>query len=145
MGLLVGLSLAVILSGCGGTTVGESTSQQETRTSTAGQNENLRYQAVLEPMRSPVSMGKPIPFSIKVSENGQPVTGAGVEVHFEMKEMDHGDLAVKAEEETPGEYSGLMNLPMAGAWQAYIRVNKGDVQETTVIDLAAVSDEISTH
>lgn len=100
------------------------------------------FQTELKPATTPVSTGQEVIYTVTVSHEEQPVSGAKVEVALEMKEMDHGQNQFSVQEVSPGVYKGKAILPMSGEWQAYIRVEKDGKNETLLSSFEAVGEMI---
>lgn len=69
----------------------------------------------------------PATMRIRISDaKGQPVTGAAVEFHVTMIDMDHGDQKVSASMVAPGVYEGKVTYYMIGAWTLEVRAKRGN-------------------
>lgn len=100
------------------------------------------FSVEFHPSETPVPTGKEIMYTVKLTHDKQPVSGAHVEVALEMQEMDHGENKFTVKEGQPGEYTGKAILPMSGAWQAYIRVEKDGKSETIPASFEAVGEMV---
>ena len=76
-----------------------------------------------------------MPFEIKVTENNKAVKGLKVAAQLSMTNMDHGSYDVKLVEGKNGTYSGKVNLPMGGKYEAAFTLEKDGKKAEKVIDL----------
>ncbi|SMQ58629.1 YtkA-like [Bacillus sp. OV166] len=76
-----------------------------------------------------------MPFEIKVTENNKAVKGLDVSAQLSMTNMDHGSYNVKLVEGKNGTYSGKVNLPMGGKYEAAFTLEKDGKKAEKVIDL----------
>ncbi|MFP5107313.1 FixH family protein [Neobacillus sp. C211] len=76
-----------------------------------------------------------LPFEIKVTENNKAVKGLDVAAQLSMTNMDHGSYDVKLVEGKNGTYSGKVNLPMGGKYEAAFTLEKDGKKAEKVIDL----------
>ncbi|MBT2736115.1 FixH family protein [Bacillus sp. ISL-7] len=76
-----------------------------------------------------------MPFEIKVTENNKAVKGLDVAAQLSMTNMDHGSYDVKLVEGKNGTYSGKVNLPMGGKYEAAFTLEKDGKKAEKVIDL----------
>ncbi|MFB5193844.1 FixH family protein [Neobacillus sp. KR4-4] len=76
-----------------------------------------------------------MPFEVKVTENKKAVKGLDVSAHLAMTEMDHGSYDVKLEEGKNGTYTGKVNLPMGGKYEAAFTLEKDGKKTEKVIEL----------
>ncbi|MEY2195215.1 FixH family protein [Neobacillus sp. BF23-41] len=76
-----------------------------------------------------------MPFEIKVTENNKAVKGLDVSAQLSMTNMDHGSYDVKLVEGKNGTYSGKVNLPMGGKYEAAFTLEKEGKKAEKVIDL----------
>ncbi|MEH7374153.1 FixH family protein [Neobacillus drentensis] len=76
-----------------------------------------------------------MPFEIKVTENNKAVKGLKVAAQLSMTNMDHGSYDVKLVEGKNGTYSGKVNLPMGGKYEAAFTFEKVGKKAEKVIDL----------
>ncbi|WHY67034.1 FixH family protein [Neobacillus sp. SuZ13] len=76
-----------------------------------------------------------MPFEVKVTENKKAVKGLDVSANLAMTEMDHGSFDVKLEEGKNGTYSGKVNLPMGGKYEAVFTLKKDGKKTEKVIEL----------
>ncbi|MFP5114307.1 FixH family protein [Bacillaceae bacterium C204] len=76
-----------------------------------------------------------MPFEVKVTENNKAVKGLDVSAQLSMTEMDHGSYDVKLVEGKNGTYSGKVNLPMGGKYEAAFTLEKDGQKTEKVIDL----------
>ncbi|MEH7480752.1 FixH family protein [Neobacillus drentensis] len=76
-----------------------------------------------------------MPFEIKVTENNKAVKGLDVSAQLTMTNMDHGSYDVKLVEGKNGTYSGKVNLPMGGKYEAAFTLEKDGKKAEKVIDL----------
>ena len=66
---------------------------------------------------NPNKAAVPNAFAVRVTRNGQPVSGANVESTFTMLDMDMGQLAYRLDQNRPGVYSrSAPSLVMVGHW-----------------------------
>ncbi|MEH7127650.1 FixH family protein [Neobacillus drentensis] len=82
-----------------------------------------------------------MPFEIKVTENKKAVKGLDVSAQFSMTKMDHGSYDVKLEEGKNGTYSGKVNLPMGGKYEAALTLEKDGKKTEKVIDMNVTKPE----
>lgn len=76
-----------------------------------------------------------MPFEIKVTENNKAVKGLDVSAQLSMTNMDHGTYDVKLAEGKNGTYSGKVNLPMGGKYEAAFTLEKDGKKAVEVIEL----------
>ncbi|MBV7505118.1 FixH family protein [Bacillus sp. sid0103] len=76
-----------------------------------------------------------MPFEINIIENKKAVKGLDVSAHLAMTEMDHGSNDVKLVEGKNGTYSGKVNLPMGGKYEAAFTLEKDGKKAEKVIEL----------
>ncbi|MGF6953194.1 hypothetical protein QF028_005699 [Neobacillus sp. B4I6] len=76
-----------------------------------------------------------MPFEIKVTENNKAVKGLKVAAQLSMTNMDHGSYDVNLVEGKNGTYSGKVNLPMGGKYEAAFTLEKDGKKAEKVIDL----------
>ncbi|MEH7303595.1 FixH family protein [Neobacillus drentensis] len=76
-----------------------------------------------------------MPFEINITENKKAVKGLDVSAHLSMTEMDHGSYDVKLVEGKNGTYSGKVNLPMGGKYEAAFTLEKNGKKAEKVIEL----------
>ncbi|PGY12458.1 FixH family protein [Bacillus sp. AFS031507] len=76
-----------------------------------------------------------MPFEIKVTENNKAVKGLDVSAQLSMTNMDHGSYNVKLVEGKNGTYSGKVNLPLGGKYEAAFTLEKDGKKAEKVIDL----------
>ena len=76
-----------------------------------------------------------MPFEVKVTENEKAVKGLDVSAHLAMTEMDHGSYDVKLEERKNGTYTGKVNLPMGGKYEAVFTLKKDGKKMEKVIEM----------
>lgn len=76
-----------------------------------------------------------MPFEIKVTENNKAVKGLDVSAQLSMTNMDHGTYDVKLAEGKNGTYSGKVNLPMGGKYEAAFTLEKDGKKTVEVIEL----------
>ena len=87
-------------------------------------NPNLRLALDLTP--TPPSSLDPTRFLVRVTDaQGQPVSGATVEVHLAMPGMDMGDDTVTTEADGSGAYAGMGRFTMSGDWRATVTASAG--------------------
>lgn len=113
------LSIVLVTAGC---------SQQEV--SPSGQEGNLIGELMTSP--NPPSARKPTQFTLSLKDRaGQPVSDAKVELHLEMKEMDHGRNVVEMKPaNTPGKYTGIGKFAMDQTWEVYARIQSAKQNAT---------------
>ncbi|MFL6556399.1 MAG: FixH family protein, partial [Bacillus sp. (in: firmicutes)] len=75
------------------------------------------------------------PFEIKVTDNKKAVKGLDVSAQLSMTTMDHGSYDVKLVEGEHGTYSGKVNLPMGGKYEAAFTLEKDGKKTEKVIKL----------
>lgn len=80
-------------------------------------------------------MDTEMPFEIKVTENNKAVKGLDVSAQLSMTNMDHGTYDVKLAEGKNGTYSGKVNLPMSGKYEAAFTLEKDGKKAVEVIEL----------
>ncbi len=96
---------------------------------------------------------KEMPFEIKVTENGEAVTGLTVKAEFSMANMDHGTTEMDLTEAEDGIYSGNVELPMAGKYEVFFILDRDGEKAEKVIDyevvqpkgVASINGEWITH
>lgn len=76
-----------------------------------------------------------MPFDIKVTENKKAVKGLEVSAQLSMTNMDHGSYDVTFAEGKNGTYSGKVNLPMSGKYEAAFTLEKDGKKTEKVIDI----------
>ncbi|MEH7436150.1 FixH family protein [Neobacillus drentensis] len=76
-----------------------------------------------------------MPFEIKVTDNKKAVKGLKVTAQLSMTNMDHGSYDVTFVEGKNGTYSGKVNLPMGGKYEAAFVIEKDGKKTEKVIDL----------
>src|SRR6478609_6395519 len=76
-----------------------------------------------------------MPFEIKVTENKKAVKGLDVSAQLSMTKMDHGSYDVKLEEGKNGTYSGQVNLPMGGKYEAALTLEKDGKKTEKIIEM----------
>jgi hypothetical protein len=76
-----------------------------------------------------------MPFEIKVTENNKAAGGLDVSAQLSMTNMDHGAYDVKLAEGENGTYSGKVNLPMGGKYEAAFTLEKYGKKTVEVIEL----------
>ena len=76
-----------------------------------------------------------MPFEVKVTENSKAVKGLDVSAQLSMTEMDHGSYDVKLVEGKGGTYSGQVNLPMGGKYEAVFTLEKDGKKTEKVIKI----------
>jgi hypothetical protein len=76
-----------------------------------------------------------MPFEIKVTENNKAVKGLDISAELAMTTMDHGSYDVKLVEGKNGTYSGKVNLPMGGKFEAAFTLEKDGKKAEKVIEL----------
>ncbi|WML58344.1 FixH family protein [Neobacillus sp. PS2-9] len=76
-----------------------------------------------------------MPFEIKVTENKKAVKGLKVTTQLSMTNMDHGSYDVKLTEGKNGTYTGKVNLPMGGKYEAAFTLEKDGKKTEKVIDI----------
>lgn len=81
---------------------------------------------------------KEVPFEIKVTENGEAVTGLTVTAEFSMANMDHGTTKVDMTEAEGGIYSGNVELQMAGKYEIFLILDRDGEKTEKVIDYEVV-------
>lgn len=82
-----------------------------------------------------------MPFEIKVTENKKAVKGLDVSAELSMTKMDHGSYDVKLEEGKNGTYSGKVNLPMGGKYEAALTLEKDGKKTEKVIEMNVTKPE----
>jgi hypothetical protein len=82
-----------------------------------------------------------MPFEIKVTENKKAVKGLDVSAQLSMTKMDHGSYDVKLEEGKNGTYSGKVNLPMGGKYEAALTLDKDGKKTEKVIEMNVTKPE----
>ena len=71
----------------------------------------------LKALVSPNTPAAPNSFALEITKSGQPVTGAGVTLTFEMLDMQMGNEEYQLSETQPGVYThSAPALVMAGRW-----------------------------
>ena len=70
----------------------------------------------------------PIAVTVRVDDNGRPVTGAHVSVDLSMPSMPMPDNRTALRETAPGTYTGTVRFSMSGAWTATVTAAKGRAQ-----------------
>ncbi|MEH7298879.1 FixH family protein [Neobacillus drentensis] len=76
-----------------------------------------------------------MPFDIKVTDNKKAVKGLEVSAQLSMTNMDHGSYDVTFAEGKNGTYSGKVNLPMSGKYEAAFTLEKDGKKTEKVIDI----------
>ncbi|MDR6120907.1 transcriptional regulator of met regulon [Bacillus sp. SLBN-46] len=76
-----------------------------------------------------------LPFEIKVTDNKKAVKGLEVSAQLSMTNMDHGSYDVTFAEGKNGTYSGKVNLPMGGKYEAAFTLEKDGKTSEKVIDI----------
>ena len=76
-----------------------------------------------------------MPFEIKVTDNKKAVKGLDVSAQLSMTNMDHGSYDVTFAEGKNGTYSGKVNLPMSGKYEAAFTLEKDGKKTEKVIDI----------
>ena len=76
-----------------------------------------------------------MPFDIKVTENKKAVKGLEVSAQLSMTNMVHGSYDVTFAEGKNGTYSGKVNLPMSGKYEAAFTLEKDGKKTEKVIDI----------
>ncbi|MEH7074547.1 FixH family protein [Neobacillus drentensis] len=76
-----------------------------------------------------------MPFEVKVTENNKAVKGLDVAAQLSMTQMDHGSYDVKLVEGKNGTYSGKVNLPMGGKYEAVFTLEKDGKKTEKVLNL----------
>lgn len=82
-----------------------------------------------------------MPFEIKVTENKKAVKGLDVSAQLSMTKMDHGSYDVKLEEGKNGTYSGKVNLPMGGKYEAAFTLEKDGKKTEKIIEMNVTKPE----
>ncbi|MDR7239270.1 FixH family protein [Neobacillus drentensis] len=82
-----------------------------------------------------------MPFEIKVTENKKAVKGLDVSAQLSMTKMDHGSYDVKLEEGKNGTYSGQVNLPMGGKYEAALTLEKDGKKTEKIIEMNVTKPE----
>jgi transcriptional regulator of met regulon len=111
--MLLLLLLAALLTGCG-----------------AGPDYTIKVTKELYYQKDTAS-----PFEIKVTENKKAVTGLDVKAQLSMTNMDHGTYDVTFKEGKNGTYTGKVNLPMGGKYEAAFTLEKDGKKSEKVIDI----------
>jgi len=119
--LLVGLS--VVLSACGG-------AAQSTPTSTP-----VPVQITLTTNPSPPAMGPIEMVFTVVDQQGQPITGANLDVIADHTEMGGMIMHGVATDQGNGQYAITANYSMSGKWLVTVQVEKDDLDYRQDIDL----------
>lgn len=69
--------------------------------------------------------GQPFAIQFKIRDSqGNPIKGAKVAAHLNMKNMDHGTVNIPTQEIGNGMYVGQANLQMNGDWIATVKVER---------------------
>jgi hypothetical protein len=76
-----------------------------------------------------------MPFELKVTDNKKAVKGLKVTAQLSMTNMDHGSYDVTFVEGKNGTYSGKVNLPMGGKYEAAFTLEKEGKTSEKVIDI----------
>jgi hypothetical protein len=76
-----------------------------------------------------------MPFELKVTDNKKAVKGLKVTAQLSMTNMDHGSYDVTFAEGKNGTYSGKVNLPMGGKYEAAFTLEKDGKTSEKVIDI----------
>ena len=76
-----------------------------------------------------------MPFDIKVTDNKKAVKGLEVSAQLSMTNMDHGSYDVTFAEGKNGTYSGKVNLPMSGKYEAAFTLEKDGKKTEKVINI----------
>src|SRR5687767_8713876 len=76
-----------------------------------------------------------IPLAIKLTENKKAALGLNVSAQLSMTNMDHGTYDVALAEGKDGIYSGKVQLPMAGKYEAVLTFEKAGKKSEKVINL----------
>jgi hypothetical protein len=76
-----------------------------------------------------------MPFEIKVTEDKKAVKGLKVTAQLSMTNMDHGSYDVTFAVGKNGTYSGQVNLPMGGKYEAAFTLEKDGKKTEKVIDI----------
>jgi hypothetical protein len=95
-----------------------------------GQDGNFSGKLTTSP--NPPSAKSPAQFTLALNDrSGQPVPNATVELHLEMKEMDHGRNVVEMKQgEKPGVYTGTGKFAMDQTWEVYARIQSSHERAT---------------
>lgn len=80
-------------------------------------------------------------FEIKVTEEGEPVTGLNATATMEMTKMSHGSINVKLEEAKDGLYTGTTALTMAGDYTVAFKFKKDGKTVEKVLEVEAVDED----
>lgn len=78
---------------------------------------------------------KASPIEIKVTENGKAVKGLTVKAELSMANMDHGTSEATFTEGKNGIYSGEVELPMTGKYEAVFTLEKDGKKTEKVMEL----------
>lgn len=99
-------------------------------TNPGGQEDH--FSGKLTTVPNPPSAKSPAQFTLVLKDHsGQPVSDAEVELHLEMKEMDHGRNVVKMKPDTmPGVYTGTGKFAMDRTWEVYARIQSSQEKGT---------------
>src|SRR3954453_22709145 len=105
------LFAALLLAGCGG-------SKADSRVQKAG-----TVQAQFAPVPDPPHVGHDSGFTVTLTDNGQPVTGAKVHIQLLFKSFNQTGPSADMTEPAPGLYQGQeLSTGMAGLWEADVTV-----------------------
>lgn len=85
------------------------------------------------------------PVTFKISTDDKPAANLEVNAKFEMAKMDHGSLEVELAEREEGVYTGEVELPMEGDWQAFLTISDGKNSTEEVITFTAQKGETSVN
>ena len=101
-------------------------------------NINVQYEVSPQPPRAGATT-----INLKLTQqNGQPVSGARIELEGNMSHAGMSPITGEAKEIESGKYSGTLQLEMAGDWIVVVHITLSDGQEVQrQIEIKALNAE----